>query len=99
MCVISVATYILITKKRREGKKIASATGAENRTMHQLIFNRNKYNKIVVIIIIVEVVIKIVINICYSPEKLCPRSRVQAEDRTRDRGHSFSQYGPTKAGE
>ena len=26
-----------------------------------------------------------------------PRS--QAEGRTRDRGHSFSQYGPTKAGE
>ena len=23
----------------------------------------------------------------------------QAEGRTRDRGHSFSQYGPTKAGE
>ena len=28
-------------------------------------------------------------------EKLCPRCR----ERTRDRGHSFSQYGPTKAGE
>ena len=25
--------------------------------------------------------------------------RPQAEGRTRDRGHSFSQYGPTKAGE
>ena len=26
-------------------------------------------------------------------------ARPQAEGRTRDRGHSFCQYGPTKAGE
>ena len=37
-------------------------------------------------------------------EKNCARGleygpRPQAEGRTRDRGHSFSQYGPTKAGE
>ena len=35
-------------------------------------------------------------------EKLCPRSRgleYMAEGRTRDRGQSFSQYGPTEAGE
>ena len=36
--------------------------------------------------------------------KTCARGleygpRPQAEGRTRDRGHSFSQYGPTKAGE
>jgi len=30
-------------KKRKKEKKIASATGAENRTMSQLIFNPNKY--------------------------------------------------------
>ena len=42
--------------------------------------------------------------ICYSPakvglywEKLCPKS--WASDGTQDRGHSFSQYRPTLAGE
>jgi len=37
-----VACTIKKEKKRKE-KKMASATGAENRTMSQLIFNPNKY--------------------------------------------------------
>ena len=52
-------------KKRKEAKerKITSATGTENRTMYQLIFNPNKYyliniDKIVIIITVVVVIIK-----------------------------------------
>ena len=36
-------------------------------------------------------------KICAQGLEYGPRS--QAEGRSRDRGHSFSQYGPTKAGE
>ena len=45
------------------------------------------------------------IYICYSPdersvlEKTVPEVLDTASGGTRDRGHSFSQYGPTVAGE
>ena len=50
-------------KEAKEKKKVASATGAENRTMYQVIFNPNKYfiiniDKIVIIITSVVVIIK-----------------------------------------
>jgi len=35
--------FVACTIKKRKEKKMASATGAENRTMSQLIFNPNKY--------------------------------------------------------
>ena len=47
----------------------------------------------------------IYIYICYSPdersvlEKTVPEVLDTASGGTRDRGHSFSQYGPTVAGE
>ena len=50
--------------------------------------------------------LRIIVYICYSPAgrsvlgKTVPEvSSTAAEGRTRDRGHSFFQYGPTKAGE
>ena len=41
------------------------------------------------------------INKCYSPagRAVLGKTVPEVSSRTRDRGHSFSQYGPTKAGE
>ena len=52
-----------------------------------------------------EVLNAIYIYICYSPdersvlEKTVPEVLDTASGGTRDRGHSFSQYGPIVAGE
>ena len=49
-------------------------------------------------------ILRIFRDICYSPAgravlgKTVPGVLSTARDRTQDRGQSFSQYGPTKAG-
>ena len=57
-------------------------------------FSQNKVEKIYMLFTVREGRIGKNCALCleYGP-------RPQAEGRTRDRGHSFSQYGPTKAGE